>query len=64
MSIKHIEHDRFHGHKGCGCQRSMLSQLIRELKGVDPSRREFLKSAGARWAGCWCSAACWGMPGR
>ena len=47
MSKRHLGHNPFHENKGCGCQTSMLSQLIRDAKGMDPSRREFLKGAGA-----------------
>ncbi len=46
MSKNHSKHDPFHGHKGCGCQSAMLSESVREA-GMDPSRREFLKGAGA-----------------
>jgi len=47
MSKKHMEHDLLHGYTGCGCQRSMLSQMVGDAAGMDPSRREFLKRAGA-----------------
>jgi membrane-bound lytic murein transglycosylase MltF len=35
-----MEHNLFHGHKGCGCQTSMLSQMRREAakRGLDPNR--------------------------